>query len=207
MDVGHALLMASAGAAAGGAGAEAVDFDGTNDELTRSSDFTGNADGKTFVFSGWVYRVGSPSSVVLYKTGPNSTTRRFDIDIGTTGTLFFQARNSAGTIILNVAASGTTVPLLNWTHLLIAVDLTNSSNRSVYVNDVAESVFRAATTSGLHGKNYILSSESWTMSDLSLMLNKKQPEGQPRIVYSNELATRELGVDFNPANVPLGQFS
>jgi len=33
--------------------AEAVDFDGTNDYLRRTSDLTGNTDGKTFTFSFW----------------------------------------------------------------------------------------------------------------------------------------------------------
>jgi dihydroflavonol-4-reductase len=76
----------------------------------------------------------------------------------------------------------------------------------VDVNNVAESVFKAATTNGLHGRNYILSSESWAMSDISLMLNGQKPEGQARIVYSNKAATNDLGVSFNPAKVPLGQF-
>lgn len=76
----------------------------------------------------------------------------------------------------------------------------------VDVNDVAHSVFKAATTNGLHGKNYFLASESWTMSDISLMLNGQKPEGKARVVYSNKAATKDLGVNFNPARVPLGQF-
>jgi nucleoside-diphosphate-sugar epimerase len=76
----------------------------------------------------------------------------------------------------------------------------------VDVNDVADSVFKAATINELHGKNYLLSSESWKMSDISLMLNKQQPEGESRIVYSSELATKDLGVKFNPARIPLSQF-
>lgn len=76
----------------------------------------------------------------------------------------------------------------------------------VDVKDVAESVFKAATTNGLHGKNFILSSESWKMSDISLMLNGKEPEGKARIVYSNDAATKNLGITFNPAEAPLSQF-
>ena len=41
----------------------------------------------------------------------------------------------------------------------------------VDVKDVAESIFKAATTTGLHGENYLLSSESYPVSDISLMLN------------------------------------
>lgn len=76
----------------------------------------------------------------------------------------------------------------------------------VDVNDVAESVYRSATSSGLHGKNYLLTSESWPVSDISLMLNNQKPEGSANIVYSNKLATQQLGVNFKPASIPLGQF-
>ncbi len=77
----------------------------------------------------------------------------------------------------------------------------------VDVEDVANCVFKAATTSGLHGKNYLLSSESWPVSDISRMLNKQPPQGAPKTVYSSALAERELGVSFNPPEVPLNRFA
>ena len=77
----------------------------------------------------------------------------------------------------------------------------------VDVEDVAEGVFRAATTKHLHGANFLLSSESYRVSDISLMLNNEPPEGDPKIVYRNDLAREELGMDFNPAIVPLNSFS
>ena len=43
----------------------------------------------------------------------------------------------------------------------------------VDVRDVAEAVFQAATTKGLHGKNYLIANESYTISDISLMLNNQ----------------------------------
>jgi len=76
----------------------------------------------------------------------------------------------------------------------------------VDVDDVAEAVFQAATTSGLHGKHYLLSSERWKVSDTSLMLNRQAPVGNPRQVVSGRLAQQELGVRFKPAQVPLNQF-
>ena len=45
----------------------------------------------------------------------------------------------------------------------------------VDVKDVAECIYLAATKPGLHGKNYLLTSESWPVSDISLMLNKEDP--------------------------------
>ncbi|GAB4006401.1 aldehyde reductase [Spirosoma migulaei] len=75
----------------------------------------------------------------------------------------------------------------------------------VDVRDVAEAVFQAATRSGLHGKNYLLSSESYRISDLSLMLNQQPPAAEAALVYSNTLATNDLGVAFRSAQKTLHQ--
>ncbi|GAB2566684.1 NAD-dependent epimerase/dehydratase family protein [Spirosoma areae] len=77
----------------------------------------------------------------------------------------------------------------------------------VSVSDVAEGIFRAATTAGLHGRNYLLNSESYKMSDMTLMLNGKAPVNAARNVYSNALATQELGMQFQPAQVPLNEWA
>ncbi|MBZ5859579.1 NAD-dependent epimerase/dehydratase family protein [Flavihumibacter profundi] len=77
----------------------------------------------------------------------------------------------------------------------------------VDVADVAECIYKAATTKGLNGKNYLLSSETYRVSDIHLMLNNQAPKHKPEIFYSNNLAKKELGVVFNPAIIPLNQFS
>lgn len=77
----------------------------------------------------------------------------------------------------------------------------------VDVSDVAESVYKAATINGIHGKNYLVSSESYRVSDVTLMLNHQAPEGKPTIVYRNDLAENELGLKFKPAQLPLNQYS
>jgi nucleoside-diphosphate-sugar epimerase len=77
----------------------------------------------------------------------------------------------------------------------------------VDVADVAESVYKAATLPNLHGKHYLLTSESYRVSDISLMLNGKEPAGQPTTVYSNALATQDLGIHFKPAKLPLQQYA
>ena len=77
----------------------------------------------------------------------------------------------------------------------------------VDVTDVADAIYIAATKTGIHGRNYLLTSESYRISDINLMLNNKEPEGKPKIVYSNELAKKELKIDFKPAQIPLNQFS
>ena len=77
----------------------------------------------------------------------------------------------------------------------------------VDVEDVAEGVYRAVTINGNHGKNYLFTSESWKISDISRMLNGQQPKGDSRIVYSNNLAKEDLGMNFKPIKEPLNRFS
>ena len=73
----------------------------------------------------------------------------------------------------------------------------------VDVRDVAKTVFEAATRHGLHGKNYLIANESYRISDISLMLNKQVPQSAARIVYSNALAKKDLGIHFIPAQETL----
>ena len=84
---------------------------------------------------------------------------------------------------------------------------TNAEMALVDVKDVAEAVYKAATLSGLHGKNYLLSSESYPVSDISLMLNNQPPKNSGKIIYQNQLAERELGVRFQPVESTLNEYS
>lgn len=77
----------------------------------------------------------------------------------------------------------------------------------VDVKDVANGIYSASTKKGLHGKNYLLSSESWKVSDISAMLNDKKPIGNARIVYKNDAAKQDLGIEFKPAINPLTDFN
>lgn len=72
----------------------------------------------------------------------------------------------------------------------------------VDVSDVADSIYKAVITPGLHGKHYLLSRESWHISDLSRMLNGLSPLGQARVSSASSQATSELGVYFQPFPVP-----
>ena len=76
----------------------------------------------------------------------------------------------------------------------------------VDVRDVADGIYSSATKKGLSGKNYLLSSESWKLSDISKMLNNEKPNGNAKIVYKNDKAKQELGIAFNKAEVPLSEF-
>lgn len=77
----------------------------------------------------------------------------------------------------------------------------------VDVKDVADGIYSASIKKGLHGKNYLFSSESWRVSDISAMLNNEKPKGNARIVYKNDAAKQDLGIDFNPAIIPLTDYN
>ncbi len=76
----------------------------------------------------------------------------------------------------------------------------------VDVLDVADAVYKAATTPGLHGRSYLLSADSWKMSDINRLLNNQSPVGAPRVIYSPAAATRDLGITFKSGSVPFGRF-
>lgn len=118
--------------------AQAIDFDGTNDYLNRASDFTGNADGKTFTFStwGWLGQVGSNQRI--YRADTSNV--YFDIYINTSQQIILTAKNAAGVTILSATVTSL-LPVANtFANILISVDLANASNRSAYITDVAASV-------------------------------------------------------------------
>jgi dihydroflavonol-4-reductase len=69
----------------------------------------------------------------------------------------------------------------------------------VDVRDVAEVIYKAATISGLHGKQYYLSNESWKVSDITRMLNNERVQDKARFVYSGKRAEKELSFTFRPA--------
>jgi len=77
----------------------------------------------------------------------------------------------------------------------------------VDVKDVADGIYSASTKKGLHGKNYLFSSESWKISDVSKMLNNEKPIGSAQIVYKNDAARKDLGMNFNPVVIPLTEFN
>lgn len=117
--------------------AEAIDFDGTNDYLNRASDLTGNADGKTFTFSAWVWLSQGYQYLLTGKL--NTANGRFDISTNSNRQISIIGRNSSGTVVLNVTVDYTPDLRNTFVNLLVSVDLSSISNRSIYFNDVLQS--------------------------------------------------------------------
>lgn len=112
---------------------EAIDFDGTNDYLSRASDLVGNADGKTFTFSVWVYCDGLNGSFY----GNGFVALAVDSSGRFYGNMF--AGDSSGDAI-NFTTPAGSVPLNRWAHIVVSADASNSANRAVYISDAAVTV-------------------------------------------------------------------
>ncbi len=110
--------------------AEAVTFDGTNDQLTLTGGGLSTADTKSVTFSYW-YRETSHTLneiIVNINTNNNMATGNVVRNSGNiSGDVVVIMRNAANTIILN-HDSGTTDPVINlneWNHVMGSYDLLN----------------------------------------------------------------------------------
>lgn len=136
MSIARIMQQAAAGVATGAVEPIGIDFDGTNDYLSRSSDLVGNADGKTFTFSAWIYL--TPDS--------NNGTSIYSSDVGfrlevDTNQVPYAARLYLNAFDAKLWISDDDLLQYNtWFHLIISVDLANTANRYVYVNDLPISV-------------------------------------------------------------------
>jgi len=77
----------------------------------------------------------------------------------------------------------------------------------VDVEDVATAIYKIAHTYHTNGKNYLLSSENYRISDVTLMLNGKEPLEKPVIVYNCDRAIKDLGMHFKPAKSSLEAYN
>jgi hypothetical protein len=107
--------------------------------LKRGAGLTGAVDGKQLTFSLWVRRESAPASAVLFAgvTALNGATYRVQVILDiTTNKLHVQARNAAGTVILDVSSSALSLSRMH--HVIGSFDLTNTGKRWLYVDDVSD---------------------------------------------------------------------
>jgi len=84
---------------------------------------------------------------------------------------------------------------------------TDSNFAIVDVADVADAIYSASLKKGLHGKNYLLTGESYKVSDVIRMLNQENPVEKPTMMYSNDFAKHDLGMTFRPVQDTLKWYS
>ncbi|MEL7966393.1 LamG-like jellyroll fold domain-containing protein [Vreelandella neptunia] len=132
----EAMLMA-AGAKNNIVEPAAIDFDGTNDYLSRSVDLVGNADGKTFTFSCWVWADNVSSSKTILANSVSGQ-ERFYLYLNS-GKPTVYARNSSGTVVINAYAT-TAISEKTWAHIAVSINLSDISQRAFFVSDVGVTV-------------------------------------------------------------------
>ena len=116
-----------------------VDFDGTNDWLTRGAGLTGAADGKQYTFSGWVKSDvdGSVAVVLGGFTSLGGSTARVAVQKQADDSLLFVLRNSAGTDIVNASTAANTMEAVDGRlHIAISVDTADVNKRHIFINGV-----------------------------------------------------------------------
>jgi len=167
-------------------------FDRNVDFLSRSSDLTGNADGKTFTFSCWVFLTPKFDDNVRTLYATDSSDNGILIYIHNNNRFDIEAWNS-GVRTLQIYTS-TVLPTNAWANILVSLDTSNSSNRHIYFNDVAASVnystynnanieftrpthyigiWGNGTTRGLHDDNLAHFYLDYTYRDLSTESNRR----------------------------------
>ncbi|MGZ3773305.1 MAG: LamG-like jellyroll fold domain-containing protein [Pseudobdellovibrionaceae bacterium] len=112
---------------------DAIDFDGANDYLSRASDFAGNVNSKTFTFSAWVWLNSTGSPLIVY----SNLNTYFYIAVST-NFLYIEGKYTDGTSLLLATTSAGGIGIKTFNHILISVDLANTANRAVYINDVLQ---------------------------------------------------------------------
>jgi len=136
MSASNKIIQAAAGNAAGAVEPVGIDFDGTNDYLSRSSDLVGNTDSKTFTFSCWVYPQETGLSQFLYDVTSGGY---FLFSLSASGEFSVQGLTSGASIAVLMETSSGSVPFNTWSHLLISVDLANNQG-SIFINDVSQTL-------------------------------------------------------------------
>lgn len=132
--------------ASGGAGesytANAVDFDGTNDYLTRGAGLTGAADGKEGLFSCWV-RIdgGDATQMSLFHAWDSVlTTRKVEVFRSSGNLLFVTASRADGVGTLSVSTSNSYASGATWLHILSSWKTDTAGARHLYISDVSDLV-------------------------------------------------------------------
>lgn len=140
MAAGHQLLLAGGGSAT--YRASAVNFDGTNDYLTRGADLTGAADSKLLTGSFWLKMGadgGSNQRIFANATTLAGATNRLAINrIGASNVIRVQGMNAGGSTILQIDSTTAVVVADGWVHIMFSVDLSDTGKRHLYRNGASD---------------------------------------------------------------------
>lgn len=115
--------------------ANQVNFDGTNDYLTRGADLGGNVNGKQGIISFWIRLDGGDGvaiSIIQATSGRIQCARQAD------NTIQFLAQNTAPATILAISTVNAYVSGSGFHHVLASWDMAVAGSGSIYVDDVKD---------------------------------------------------------------------
>lgn len=118
--------------------ANAVDFDGTNDYLKKLTDFTGNADSKTGIFSAWA-RFDAGDSTTLEML--NNLTNPVNIFRNSANKFNFNFTSTAGASSFIYKSVASYTAGATWYNVLSSWDTNHAAGAKVaqlYINDVSD---------------------------------------------------------------------
>ena len=125
--------------ASSGAGAfvaNAVNFDGTNTFLEKSTNLSNVADGKQITISLWVNPANVSDSEFLFFFGETGVNSRYQLHFTSNGTIFLDISGDAGQIAS--WESSVSISTSSWSHILISIDATTESGSLIYINDIED---------------------------------------------------------------------
>jgi hypothetical protein len=125
--------------------AEGVDFDGTNDYLTRGADLTSNADGKLGLFSCWFWFDDTGVDRAIWgSSGANIFIFRNDAD----NKIYINIEDTGGTVRLNVRNATGLTSTGAWHHIAASWSMASAGSGRIFINgatDYTESTYTDAT--------------------------------------------------------------
>lgn len=140
----HSKLLAGVG---GLYKTRAITLDGTNDYIQKTSDLSGNSNGKTGLVSFWIKMgAGSDGTDMVVYQGQNPDQNI--ITRNSSNILDFSFFNTAGSKIMGVSTSGTITVSDGWTHVLCAWDLA-STTVDLYIDGVLDETGITATNDNI----------------------------------------------------------
>lgn len=115
--------------------ANGVNFDGSNDYLTRGADLTGNADGKKgIIYFRFLLNGGNGSRQRFFRSdGP-----RFEIERRTGNTFRVLGKDTGGSIKFRADTVATYTADSTWHSFLASWDMASAGSASIYVDDTLD---------------------------------------------------------------------
>lgn len=110
-----------------------VNFDGTNDYLTRGADLTGVSDGAEGLFSIWVNYKGGNGSFQQFH-GTANTGAHFFINKNASDNIWVRGQNTGSGTVLEAFSNSAYTDASGWIHILASWNQT-TSDVWLYVND------------------------------------------------------------------------